>query len=106
MPHPPLIFPEVGRGKQNEIAATIGAYRSMGSEIAAEAPDCVVIVSPHSHMYADYIHISPGRGSEGDMKNFGVGGIKIEAAYDTEFVEALSLECAAEGLSAGTLGEK
>ena len=106
VPHPPLIFPEVGRGRQNEIADTIEAYRSMAAEIAAQAPDSIVIVTPHSHMYADYIHISPGRGAEGDMKSFGAGGVNIQAEYDEEFVETLSLECAAEGLDAGTKGER
>jgi len=106
VPHPPLIFPEVGRGRQNGIADTVAAYRAMAEEIAADAPDSIVIVSPHSHMYADYIHISPGPGAEGDMKSFGVSGVKIKAEYDTEFVEALTLECAAEGLVAGTMGER
>jgi len=106
VPHPPLILPEVGRGKEIEIADTVTAYRSIAAEIAKAAPDCIVIVSPHSHMYADYIHISPGTGAEGDMKRFGAGGLKIKAEYDTEFVDALSLECAAEGLPAGTMGEK
>jgi len=88
VPHPPLIFPEVGRGKEKEIAATVASYKSMAAEVAAAAPDCIVIVSPHSHMYADYIHISPGQGAVGNMKSFGVGGVEIKAEYDEEFAEA------------------
>jgi len=106
VPHPPLIFPEVGRGKQELIADTVAAYRMMASEIAAEAPGCVVIVSPHSHMYADYIHISPGKGAEGDMRSFGVKNVIIHADYDTEFVDALTLECSDAGIPAGTFGER
>jgi len=106
VPHPPLIFPEVGQGRQDDIAATVEAYRVMASEVAAEAPDLIVVVSPHSHMYADYIHVSPGKGAEGDMRQFGVRGVNIKAAYDAEFAEALALECAAEDLPAGTLGER
>jgi len=106
VPHPPLILPEVGRGRQNEIASTIDAYNCMAAETAKAAADTIVIVSPHSQMYADYIHISPGESAVGDMKNFGTSGVEITAEYDTEFVETLELECAAEGISAGTMGER
>jgi len=106
VPHPPLILPEVGRGRQNEIIDTVNSYRTMASEVADAAPDTIVVVSPHSHMYADYIHISPGSGAVGNMKNFGTHGVEIKAEYDAEFVEILSLECVAEGLNAGTMGER
>ena len=105
-PHPPLIFPEVGRGKQNEISATAEAYRRMADEIAALAPDTVVVISPHAQMYSDYIHISPGDGAVGDMKAYGVGGVSVRAEYDAEFVTELARQCEEEGFPAGTLGER
>ena len=105
-PHPPLIFPEVGRGKQNEITATIAAFKSASMEIAAMTPETIVIISPHSVIYADYFHISPGDGAEGDMRSFGVSGVKTPVSYDSEFVEALSRICEEEGFPAGTLGER
>ena len=62
VPHPPLIIPGVGSGKE-KISATIAAYDEVGRCIAELAPDTVVISSPHAIMYADYIHISPDRKS-------------------------------------------
>ncbi|MCL2492927.1 MAG: AmmeMemoRadiSam system protein A [Clostridiales bacterium] len=106
VPHPPLIFPEVGCGKEKEIAATVASYKEMGAEIAAAAPDTVVILSPHAQIYADYFHISPGEGAAGDMRAYGVSGVDIRAAYDAEFSAALSLACEAEDFPAGTLGER
>ena len=106
VPHPPLIFPEVGRGKQNEINDTVTAYRAAADSIAKAAPDTIVIISPHAPMYADYFHIAPGAGDSGDMKAFGVPGVKIQATYDTEFIEELARGCAAAGFPAGTEGAK
>ena len=106
VPHPPLIFPEVGLGKQNQISATVAAYKRFGEEIAGAAPDTVVILSPHAQMYADYFHISPGSGAHGDMRRFGAGKVDIEAAYDEEFVRALEFACQATGFPAGTDGER
>ena len=59
VPHPPLIMPEVGRGEERKIQATIDAYREAMRRMAALKPDTVLISSPHATMYADYFHISP-----------------------------------------------
>jgi AmmeMemoRadiSam system protein A/AmmeMemoRadiSam system protein B len=106
VPHPPIIFPEIGAGEEEKISATINAYRSAAKLAAALKPDTVVISSPHTQLYADYFHISPGRRAVGDMGAFGAPEVRIEADYDTEFVKALAEEAESAGLRAGTLGEK
>ncbi len=105
VPHPPLIIPGVGSGKE-KIASTIAAYDEVGRRVAELAPDTVVISSPHAVMYADYIHISPGRGAQGGFSMFGAPQARYEAVYDQEFVRALAHACAQEGLSAGCEGER
>ncbi|MDR0540369.1 MAG: hypothetical protein LBG74_07720 [Spirochaetaceae bacterium] len=105
-PHPPLIFPEIGRGEELKIQATIDACRRVGAEIAAGAPDTVVIASPHSVLYASYFHIAPGRAGSGDMARFHAANVKLETAYDTEFVEALCGRADDIGFPAGTGGEQ
>ena len=106
VPHPPLIFPEVGRGKQNEIAATVAAYRRFGEEIAEAGAETVVIISPHAQMYADYFHVSPGSGAHGDMRRFGARDVDVEAVYDEEFARALEFACESTGFPAGAQGER
>lgn len=106
VPHPPLIIPEVGRGQEKIIAKTVTAYETVMARAAALQPDLVIVVSPHSIMYADYCHVSPGAGAKGNFGQFGVPAVQIEAAYDEAFVAALSEACAAAGIPAGTLGEK
>ena len=106
VPHPPLIFPEVGEGKEHKIEDTTKAYREVAHEICVLAPDAVVIVSPHAQTYADYFHISPGERASGDMRQYGVSGVEVSAEYDTEFVVALEAACEATGFPAGTLGER
>ncbi|MCL1895226.1 MAG: AmmeMemoRadiSam system protein A [Clostridiales bacterium] len=106
VPPPPLIFPEVGRGKQDEIAATVAAYRRFGDEIAEAGIETVVIISPHAQMYADYFHISPGSVAHGDMRRFGVRDVDVEAVYDEEFARALGFACDSTGFPAGAQGER
>ena len=106
VPHPPLIVPEIGHGEERKIQATIDAYHRAAQKIAKWKPDTVVVISPHSVMYADYFHISPGNGAKGSFARFRAPQVKFQADYDTEFVQMLCQEAEARDIPAGTLGER
>ena len=77
VPHPPIMLPEVGRGEEEKIAATTAAYRQVADRIAELKPKTIIISSPHSIMYADYFHVSPGKRAEGDMGRFRASQVLI-----------------------------
>ena len=106
VPHPPLIVPEIGRGEEGKIQATVDAYHQAARKIAQWKPDTVVVISPHSVMYADYFHISPGKGTTGNFARFRAPQVKFRAEYDTEFAGLLEQEAEARDIPAGTLGER
>jgi MEMO1 family protein len=106
VPHPPLIVPEVGRGEENKIAATIDAYRKVAQSIAELKPETIVITSPHSVMYADYFHISPGSEADGNLGQFGAPEVSFHVAYDELLVQALCAEVQSQEIPAGTEGER
>ena len=106
VPHPPMIVPEVGRGSEEQILETTRAYERVADEIAALKPDTLIITSPHSIMYADYFHISPGNGAEGSFSRFGASKVRFSEKYDTALVKRICELADAEGFPAGTLGEK
>lgn len=106
VPHPPIILPEVGHGEEKKIRKTITAYRKAMRRAAEYQPDTIVLTSPHSVMYADYFHISPGKHAGGDFAQFGAPQVKIRADYDEAFVSALTACCKEEHIPAGTFGER
>lgn len=106
VPHPPLIIPEIGNGKEMGISSTIDSYKKITKEILEINPDTIVIASPHVVSYADYIHISPGKEAVGDFREFGNRELEIKATYDTEFVEKLCDIVEKNNFMAGTLGER
>lgn len=106
VPHPPLIVPAVGRGQERGIQDTIDSYKKIAQEIVELKPDTLVISTPHSIMYQDYFHISPGAGAYGDFSQFGAPQVRAQALYDTDFVQYLSELAAEAGIPAGTLGER
>jgi len=106
MPHPPIIMPEIGRGEERKIQKTIDACGAVAQKVAELKPDTIVLTSPHSVMYADYFHISPGKAAKGSLRRFGAPEVSIDAEYDAEFVAELEALAFASDIPAGTLGEK
>ena len=106
VPHPPIILPEVGRGEEEKISATTKAYQEVMRRVVELNPDTIVITSPHSIMYNDYFHISPGESARGDMSQFRAPQVDLTINYDTEFVKRLSELAASENVPAGTMGER
>ena len=106
VPHPPLIIPEVGHGEEKAIQATIDAYETAAKFISGLNPDTVIISSPHSILYADYFHISPGASAKGSMAQFGAPQIKFSVNYDEELVRAIDGAAKQAGIAAGTLGNR
>lgn len=106
VPHPPIILPEVGRGEEKKISATDEAYRKAAAFVGELKPETIVLLSPHSVMYADYFHISPGSRAKGNMGQFRAPQLKFDVSYDSAFVTELVDAASAAAFPAGTLGER
>ena len=106
VPHPPIILPEVGKGEEKKISLTDEAFRKAAAFVGALKPETIVLLSPHSVMYTDYFHISPGKGAKGDMRQFRAPQVKIQVDYDTEFVRKLIDIARQAAFPAGTMGER
>ena len=106
VPHPPMIVPEIGRGSEAQITETIRAYERVADEIASLAPETIIITSPHSIMYADYFHISPGRRASGSFASFRAPSVRFDEKYDKELADEIARLADAENFPAGTMGER
>ncbi len=106
VPHPPLIIPQIGKGKENKIVKTIESYHKAMKFLASFNPDTVVIATPHMEAYADYIHVSPGEKASGSFESFLAPEVSIDTQYDDSFVKALCEFFKRNELSAGTEGQR
>lgn len=66
-PHPPVLLPEVGRGREREIEATGRAMATAAEAVARWNPEVLIVASPHTILYGDYFHIVPGTEARGSM---------------------------------------
>ena len=105
-PHPPVLLPEVGGGREREISATGNALREAAAEVARWNPEVLIVASPHTILYGDYFHIAPGEGAVGSMAAFGAPQVRIAVSYDVPLRQAILRQAEGVGLRAGTLGQR
>ena len=105
-PHPPVLLPEVGRGREREIGATGQAMRAAAREVARWNPDVLIVASPHTVVYRDYFHIAPGEGAAGNMSAFGAPQVRLEVEYDAPLRDEIVRLAQDGGLEGGTLGQR
>ncbi len=106
VPHPPLIVPAVGKGGEEQIRETAESYDQVARQIAQIAPETIIIATPHSVMYQDYFHISPGSTAHGDLGAFRAPQVTFDETYDEELVNLICDFAEEIGFQAGTLGER
>lgn len=105
VPHPPFIVHEVGKGEEKSVQKTIDSYLQVAEEIAELQPETIIISSPHSVMYHDYFHISPGYEAHGSFAQFRAGTVTFDEKYDAELVKTIEQLAKRSGIPAGTMGE-
>lgn len=104
LPHPPLAVHEVGKGMEEGISATIAGYEKVAESIARLKPDTIVIISPHSAYYSDWIYIAGGISAEGDLSQFGAEEVKIRLDYDIALRDAIEELARERSIPAGSNG--
>lgn len=106
VPHPPIIIPEVGQGKEAPARKTLEAYETVARQIGEIAPDVIILTTPHGTVYSNYIHISPDRLLVGDLRQFGAPEPKLAFENDEELLASIVQKAQAAGIEAGTLGAR
>ena len=85
VPHPPLIIPAVGRGKERGIPDTVEAFTKVAREIVALEPELLIITSPHAPMFSNALHVTTDAHLYGDMSRFHVPFERLHAEVDVAF---------------------
>lgn len=106
LPHPPLIIPEVGKGREEKIRNTINSYESIAKKIKKLSPESLIVISPHAPAYLDYFQVTKGEKVSGSFMEFGAGDVELEANIDMELSDSIIEEGKKVGLSLGYEGRQ
>lgn len=70
VPHPPIIVPGVGKGREEEAAKTVEAMKRVAEEVAEDKPATIILSSPHAPYLRDYAYVEDAPVLSGDLKDF------------------------------------
>lgn len=103
-PHPPLLLPDIGRGQEQEISATIKAMQKLAQDLYLAKPNLALIVSPHGQWRYNAMGIFTGPVSTGNMWNWGSKEPEISLPNDTDFAKSLIKVCNKVKIPISSLG--
>ncbi|MCL2666009.1 MAG: hypothetical protein FWE82_10385, partial [Defluviitaleaceae bacterium] len=89
-PHPPVLVPAVGGGKEAEAAKTLEAFFSAADLLASLEPELIVFISPHMQYYSDCFIVPACKKASGGFAKFGAPKTTLNAAYDKDFAKILT----------------
>lgn len=89
-PHPPIIIPEIGEGREKQAQKTINGMDKMAKTVARKKPQTIVVITPHGNLFTDGISILEARELVGDMGDFGRSDIRLKKSVNVDLLEKLS----------------
>lgn len=99
MPHPPVVVPEVGHGREAEIEETLASMRAAAGSIAQCNADTLIVISPHATMSPERIIINADSPLRGDLGQFGARAAALEFAGDSGLAGQIAEEASAAGIA-------
>ena len=102
VPHPISAIPEIGKGKESKLSATVASFNLIAKKIAQLQPDTIIWISPHAESYADFFQIADGDVGIGSFKKYGAPDLSFRMLYDKILAREISRECKMNRLQGGT----
>ncbi|HEY5584955.1 MAG TPA: AmmeMemoRadiSam system protein A [Ruminiclostridium sp.] len=105
MPHPPIIIPEIGKGKEVEVQKTIDGCNAIGQEIAESEIDTIIIITPHGTVFRDGVALINTETLEGDLSKFGAKEVNFNLKINTQLTNEIISEAEKSNIVAVALNK-
>lgn len=92
------MVPEVGRGRDGEVASTKEAMLELGRLVRESGAETLVMITPHGTVFADAIALNAARTLKGDLAQFGAPGVRMEIPNDLELVREIKAAAGKAGI--------
>ncbi len=104
-PHPPILVPEVGGDRLEQINATRQALAQAGEKMFSLSPDTIIVITPHGDISPSKLRVYSSSSFEGDFAQFGVPKAVVKAQGDPELATDIVKHSLASGIFADKLDE-
>lgn len=106
VPHPPIIIPEIGKGRESEISATTHAMENLAGKLAASRPDVIFVISPHGTAHYDAMGVVTTKSLRGDLRSWGAHNLNFRFNADPDITDALQEEARKSHIPIKAIGER
>ena len=91
LPHPPILLPEIGQGRESAASGTLAAYRTIGRRLQELEVERCVLISSHGIVTLNRFHLLTGA-LRGNFGPFGAEQLEFGRDADPELVEAILIK--------------
>lgn len=105
LPHPPIIVPGIGHGRERDANATIEAVKKAAKEIGKDKPTTIILSTPHAPCFRDYVYIMDSGTLAGDFAAFGSPNLKFSFTNNKDLAASIAEKAKLAGVGAGGLAE-
>lgn len=106
MPHPPIIVPEVGYGREKAAAETLKGTERICAEITAlnkrAAPEVLLLLSPHESYTPGMLYINSAPAMQGSLLRFGAPKVGSSIRTSEKDLQKLTTELSKAGIPFGS----
>ena len=88
-PHPPLLIPEVGGARIDQVADSQRALGKFSRRLLDSNPDTVVMISPHSPLDPRVFTTRSTEQLEGDFREFHSPAVRLAFPNDLQLIDAI-----------------
>ncbi len=88
-PHPPLIIPNVGKERIQEVSDTIEAMEELAEDFEQKDPQSVIVISPHAPKDSNSFLINTADLFKGHFHQFGDLSTELAFQNDLELVDSI-----------------
>ncbi|MEK6325728.1 MAG: AmmeMemoRadiSam system protein B [Acidobacteriota bacterium] len=97
-PHPPLLVPEVGGRRIEQVAESQRALREFSRRLIDARPQTVVVISPHSPLDPRAFTARSTADLIGDFREFSAPAVRLTFPNDLEMLDAIKQAASSEGV--------
>ena len=98
MPHPPILVPEVGLGRENEARETRKGLELLVESLRDRKPDVLLVLSPHQPYAPGALFLNSAGRATGTLAPFGAPSVTIGLACSRELRRAAADRLSALGV--------
>ncbi|OEF95854.1 AmmeMemoRadiSam system protein A [Desulfuribacillus alkaliarsenatis] len=106
VPHPPIIVPEIGKGKEKEAQITVDGLVGIAKHISVLKPQVIICITPHGNVFSDGICVLDKAELSGSFANFGNPDLKLTKAVNQPFLATIKSTFQAEQIPSVFMDEK